>query len=101
MCVGRGCLEPDHCPGGELSWPQAMCLPPERSEGLGVGHAVHCPSVSLRAVAETLSLVGMGLYVTRLVISNEPEVLQWVVGVTSVRWGQAEVTQEETHFLLF
>lgn len=78
-----------------------MCLPPERSEGLGVGHAVHCPSVSLRAVAETLSLVGMGLYVTRLVISNEPEVLQWVVGVTSVRWGQAEVTQEETHFLLF
>lgn len=61
---------------------------------------MHWPSVSLRAGAETLGLVKV-LYVTGLVISNEPEVLQWVVGVTSIRWGQAEVTQEETHFLLF
>lgn len=90
---------------GSLPWledclgPRLWVLPPGQRGRLGGGGRNALTLCVLRVWCGDLGLVGL---LTRfLLIPNEPEVLEWVVGVTSGHCGQAEVTQEEIHPLLF
>lgn len=62
---------------------------------------MHWPSLPLRVWCGYLRSGRDKSFTLQGLIPNEPKVLEWVVGVTSGHYDQAEVTQKETHPLLY